>query len=112
MANGTTYDAIKYAARKQAGLCTRCGVKPLAEGKSCCPECLERRRNGARKVYSSRQAHKGSIERYKPKETSLGGVSRLKAKSLGECFVNPIIWRQIPEPGEIKVDRVGELWQA
>ena len=45
----------RFHARRNAGLCTRCGKPPAVEGSSTCEPCLELRREAEREIYASRR---------------------------------------------------------
>ena len=42
--------------RREAGLCTRCGKQPAAEGRASCEPCLEKRRKADREKYAAGKA--------------------------------------------------------
>ena len=52
-ARGTT--GRLYEARREAGLCTRCGLRPPVEGGTACEPCREARRAGERERYAARR---------------------------------------------------------
>ena len=44
-----------YEARREAGLCTRCGLRPPVEGGTACEPCREARRAGERRQWAARR---------------------------------------------------------
>ena len=46
----------RYDARREAGLCTRCGLRPPAEGGTACEPCCDQRRAGERARWAARRA--------------------------------------------------------
>ena len=52
-ARGTT--RRRYEARREAGLCTRCGLRPPVEGGTACEPCREARRAGERRQWAARR---------------------------------------------------------
>ena len=52
-ARGTTRRL--YEARREAGLCTRCGLRPPVEGGTACEPCRDERRTGERERYAGRR---------------------------------------------------------
>ncbi len=46
----------RYDARREAGLCTRCGLRPPVEGGTACEPCRDARRAGERRQWAARRA--------------------------------------------------------
>ena len=46
----------RYDARREAGLCTRCGLHPPVEGHTACEPCRDARRAGERQQWATRRA--------------------------------------------------------
>ena len=46
----------RYDARREAGLCTRCGLRPPVEGGAACEPCRDARRAGERRQWAARRA--------------------------------------------------------
>ena len=44
-----------YEARREAGLCTRCGLRPPVEGGTACEPCRDARRTGERRQWAARR---------------------------------------------------------
>ena len=63
----------RYDARREAGLCARCGLRPPVEGHTACEPCRDERRAGERERYAARRAD-GLCGRCG--ETTFDGASR------------------------------------